>query len=474
MPIRPLPPQLINQIAAGEVVERPASAIKELVENAFDAQATRVDIEVEQGGSRLLRVRDNGVGIPRAELTLALTRHATSKIATQEDLVNVLTMGFRGEALPSISSVSRLTLISRPRGEPHAWQISSDGGERDFDLRPAAHPEGSTVEVRDLFYNLPARRKFLRSEKTEFQQIETLIRRMALARLEVGLTLTHKQRNILQLRPVLKPSDVDERLTALLGSDFLEQCLPLDLSASGLRLHGWVGLPTFTRGQTDQQYFYVNGRPVKDKWVGIAVRQAYQDVLHHGRQPVYVLHLELDPGLVDVNAHPAKTEVRFRESRLVHDFLFRGLHRLLSGSRAGLGVNQTEWVAASPSSQPDPASTSEPAPSVASIASTSGGKTAAYRQMGMPLNVGELMQNYHRLYDRQDTGSPLAPANTAATAAPLGYALAHLHGAFILAENSGGLILVDAHAAHERVTYEKLKQQRQTGFVPSQPLLLPI
>lgn len=471
MPIRPLPPQLINQIAAGEVVERPASAVKELVENAFDAQATRVDIDVEQAGARLLRVRDNGVGIPREELTLALSRHATSKIATLEDLESVLTMGFRGEALPSISSVSRLTLTSRPRGEPHAWRIGADGGERDFDLRPAAHPEGSTVEVRDLFYNTPARRKFLRSEKTEFLQIETLIRRMALARLDVGLTLTHNQRGVLQLMPIRNPAELDQRLTALLGGDFLEQSLPLDFSASGLRLHGWVGLPTFSRSQSDHQYFYVNGRPVKDKLVGIAIRQAYQDVLYHGRHPVYVLYLELDPGLVDVNAHPTKMEVRFRESRMVHDFLFRGLHRVLSGSRAGLGVDLTEVAATQPTPRPDLAPTSEAPATAARVASIGGGKAPAFRQMGMPLNVGELMQNYQGLYGRRETEAPPTPATTDA---PLGYALAHLHGAFILAENAGGLILVDAHAAHERVTYEKLKQQRQAGAVPSQPLLLPI
>jgi len=474
MPIRPLPPQLINQIAAGEVVERPASAVKELVENAFDAHASRVDIDVEQGGTRLLRVRDDGAGIARGELTLALSRHATSKIATLDDLESVMTLGFRGEALPSISSISRLTLTSRPRGEPLAWQITSDGGEAPFDIRPAAHPEGSTVEVRDLFHNTPARRKFLRSEKTEFQHIETLIRRMALARLDVGLTLTHNQRGVLQLKAAQNPSDVDQRLTALLGGDFLEQSLPLDIEASGLRLHGWVGLPTFSRGQPDLQYFYVNGRLVRDKLVGIAIRQAYQDVLHHGRHPVYVLYLELDPSLVDVNAHPTKMEVRFRESRTVHDFLFRGLHRVLSGSRAGLGVSLTEVETAPETAASYATPASESSSITTRLASIGGGKTPALRQTGLPLNVRELMQDYAGLYGRRETGAPPAAASAEETAAPLGYALAHLHGAFILAENARGLILVDAHAAHERVTYEKLKRQRQAGSVPSQPLLLPI
>ena len=467
MPIRTLSPQLINQIAAGEVVERPASAVKELVENAFDAQARRVEIDVEQGGLRLFRVRDNGIGIAREELALALSRHATSKISSLDDLENVSTMGFRGEALPSISSVSRLTLTSRPRDAEHAWQVSTDGAETEFDIRPAAHPVGSTVEVRDIFYNTPARRKFLRSEKTEFQHIETLIRRMALARLDIGLSLTHNQRHILQLKPAQSQADIDERLAALLGGDFLEQSLPVDLSAAGLRLHGWVGLPTYSRSQADLQFFYVNGRLVRDKLVSIAIRQAYQDVLYHGRQPVYVLYLELDPALVDVNAHPTKLEVRFRESRMVHDFLFRGLHRQLGGARAGLGVPVSE-IRATQAGAPE---LDRPPPAVnpASVPSTA--PPSGNRQTALPLNVAELMQNYESLYAA--SASPAAPL-AGETACPLGYALAQLHGVFILAENAQGLILVDAHAAHERVTYEQLKQQRQAGPIASQPLLLPI
>ena len=481
MPIRTLPPQLINQIAAGEVVERPASAVKELVENAFDAQASRVDIDVEQGGLRLFRVRDNGIGIARDELALALSRHATSKIASLDDLENVSTMGFRGEALPSISSVSRLTLTSRQRDAAEAWQVSTDGAETDFNIRPAAHPAGSTVEVRDIFYNTPARRKFLRSEKTEFQHIETLIRRMALARLDVGMSLSHNQRSILQLKPTQSQSDIDQRWTALLGGDFLEQSLPVDFSAAGLRLHGWVGLPTFSRSQADHQFFYVNGRLVRDKLVSVAIRQAYQDVLYQGRQSVYVLYLELDPTGVDVNAHPTKMEVRFRESRMVHDFLFRGLHRVLGGTRAGVGIPVSSVdmspygsVPANPSvavadrSSP-PATADSPAPAKS-------GSPAAYRQTALPLNVAELMQNYGALItERAGAGpAPVLPESDQASH-PLGFALAHLHGALILAENAQGLILVDAHAAHERVTYEKLKQQqRAAGSIPSQPLLLPI
>ena len=478
MPIRTLPPQLINQIAAGEVVERPASAVKELVENAFDAQASRVDIDVEQGGLRLFRVRDNGIGIARDELALALSRHATSKIASLDDLENVSTMGFRGEALPSISSVSRLTLTSRQQDAAEAWQVSTDGAETEFDIRPAAHPAGSTVEVRDIFYNTPARRKFLRSEKTEFQHIETLIRRMALARLDVGLSLTHNQRDILQLKPTRNQSDIDQRLAALLGGDFLEQSLPVDVSAAGLRLHGWVGLPTFSRSQADHQFFYVNGRLVRDKLVSVAIRQAYQDVLYHGRHPIYVLYLELDPTGVDVNAHPTKMEVRFRESRMVHDFLFRGLHRLLGGAKAGLGLNVSEVEPATtpPSTRTELTTAFDDRPFAASRsvgAGLSSRAAPAYRQTPLPLQVEELMHGYAVLYAEREP-APLPAATSESGPPPLGYALAHLHGAFILAENSEGLVLVDAHAAHERVTYEKLKLQRQAGTVPSQPLLLPI
>ncbi|NDG86498.1 MAG: DNA mismatch repair endonuclease MutL [Gammaproteobacteria bacterium] len=458
MAIRTLPPQLINQIAAGEVVERPASAVKELVENAFDAGSDRIEVDIEQGGLGLLRVRDNGSGIAKDELTLALSRHATSKISSLEDLEQVATMGFRGEALPSISSVSRLILTSRQRGEPNAWQVSTDGAETFFDVRPAAHPEGSTVEVRDLFYNTPARRKFLKSEKTEFQHIDTLIRRMSLARLDVGITLTHNQREILRLKPSLDARDVDQRLTMLLGNDFLEQSLPLDMTASGLRLHGWVSLPTFSRSQQDQQFFYVNGRLVRDKLINVAMRQAYQDVLYHGRHPLYVLYLEIDPQLVDVNAHPTKMEVRFRESRMVHDFIFRSIHKALGQSMAGLSLASAS---------------AESLKIQEGSAFSMGNSTNPFRQTTLPLPVDQLVETYGHLLSGHRLKA-IEPADQPNASAPLGFALAHLHGAFILAQNEKGLILVDAHAAHERVTYEKLKQQRASGNIPSQPLLLPI
>ena len=468
MPIRFLPPQLINQIAAGEVVERPASAIKELLENALDAGARSVQVDVEQGGLRLMRIRDDGCGIPKEELAIALSRHATSKIASLDDLERVASFGFRGEALPSISSVARLALTSRPPGERCAWRVVTDGGEADFDVQPASHPEGTTVEVRDLFYNTPARRKFLRSEKTEFQHIETLVKRMALARFEVGFALSHNQREVFNLRPAETQADSERRLAALLGEEFLGQCLRIGYEAAGMRLSGWVGLPTFSRSQADMQFFYVNGRLVRDKLAGYAVRQAYQDVLYHGRQPVYVLYLELDPALVDVNAHPAKLEVRFRESSMVHDFLFRGLHRALGEARPG-AASGADLVGLGP--EPPRARS---AASLQPRASTPLATRQQARQASLPLGVADTVQAYAALYGAAAPAAEAAEPAEAEATPPLGYAVAYVHGAFILAESAEGLVLVDAHAAHERVTYERLKRQQQAGPVLSQPLLLPI
>lgn len=476
MTIRTLPPQLINQIAAGQVVERPASAIKELIENAFDAGADRIEIAIEQGGMGLIRVRDNGCGIPKEELPLALSRHATSKIASLEDLENVLTMGFRGEALPSISSVSRLQLTSRPHGTSHAWQIQTDGSEKHFELKPASHPEGSTVEIRDLFYNTPARRKFLRSEKTEFQHIDTVVRRMALSRMDVAITLLHNDREILRLPSNKVPSETPKRLEAILGGDFLEQSLPIEHNAADLRIHGWIGLPTFSRGQPDQQYFYVNGRLVRDKLVNVAIRQSFQDVLYHGRHPIYVLYLELDPTLVDVNAHPTKMEVRFREARMVHDFLFSSIHRALGGATAGNpSLHSTHSTSLSDydaiprdsdSRGPNPVGRGYPMERFASF--------SVGRQAQLSLDTPSHLESYDRLLNAQETEISNSIDAGITYAGRLGHAIAHLHGAFILAENEDGLILVDAHAAHERVTYEKLKAEQMQGDIPAQRLLLPI
>ncbi len=490
MKIHALSSQLINQIAAGEVIERPAAVVKELIENSFDAEARRIDLDVESGGIRLIRVRDDGSGIHPEDLPLALSRHATSKITTLKDLEGVRSMGFRGEALPSISSVSRLTLTSRMRGGDRAWQVRADGTETDFDLLPASHPEGTTIEVRDLFHNTPARRKFLRTEKTEFSHIETGVKRMALSRFDIAFSLRHNQREVLNLKPASRQEDKERRVGRLCGTDFMDHALGVEYEASAIRLSGWVGLPTFSRSQADMQFFYVNGRLIRDKLVTHAVRQAYQDVLFHGRHPVYVLYLEIDPSLVDVNAHPAKLEVRFRESRLVHDFLFRGLHRCLAEARPG-SEQGTDAVSANGGFAHDRhEETAEHSDGVLHRESVSHVGTAAVgnqpyrkpvlpgRQEALPLDVKESIELYAALHGKSATEE--SPGQVAEQRCqegdmpPLGFSLAHLHNIYILAESKNGLVLVDAHAAHERITYERLKRQYANGQMPVQPLLLPV
>ncbi|MGY8871711.1 MAG: DNA mismatch repair endonuclease MutL, partial [Pseudomonadales bacterium] len=330
-----LSPRLANQIAAGEVVERPASVVKELLENSLDAGATRLEVDVEQAGIKLIRIRDDGDGIEKDDLPLALSRHATSKIYELEDLEAVASLGFRGEALASISSVSRLTLTSRRIDSEHAWQVQTEGRDMSAQLSPAAHPQGTTVEMRDLFFNTPARRKFLKTENTEFKHLEEVVKRLALSRFDVAFQLKHNGRVIHQLKPASVKAEQERRVAAVCGPAFVDQSLHVDMNAeaSGLSLRGWIGLPTFSRSQADLQYFFVNGRMIRDKLVTHAVRQAYADVLFHGRHPAYVLYLELDPALVDVNVHPTKHEVRFREGRLVHDFIFRSIHRVIGEIR---------------------------------------------------------------------------------------------------------------------------------------------
>ncbi len=328
-----LSPRLANQIAAGEVVERPASVIKELLENSIDSGARRIDVDVEQGGVKLLRVRDDGSGISSDDLPLALARHATSKIRDLEDLERVMSLGFRGEALASISSVARLTLTSRTRDADQAWQVETEGRDMAPRVQPAAHPVGTSVEVRDLFFNTPARRKFLKAEKTEFDHLQEVIKRLALARFDVAFHLRHNGKTILSLHEAHDDAARARRVSAICGAGFLEQALPIEIERNGLRLWGWVGLPTFSRSQADMQYFFVNGRAVRDKLVAHAVRQAYRDVLFNGRHPTFVLFFEVDPSVVDVNVHPTKHEVRFRDGRMVHDFLYGTLHRALGDVR---------------------------------------------------------------------------------------------------------------------------------------------
>jgi DNA mismatch repair protein MutL len=474
MRIQLLPTQLINQIAAGEVVERPASVVKELLENCFDAGATHIHIDIEQGGVRLIRLRDDGCGIDKEDLPLALSRHATSKIKCLHDLEQVASMGFRGEALPSISSVARLALISRTADSSCAWRVEADGSQHDFHCRPDPHPQGTTVEVQDLFYNTPARRKFLKTANTEFAHIDSLVKKMALSRFDISFVLHHNQREVLNLKAGVLEKQQQQRVISICGAAFIDNALKIDFSASGLRLYGWVGKPTFSRSQADMQYFYVNGRLIKDRLVVHAVKQAYQDVLFHGRHPVFILYLTLDPALVDVNAHPAKLEVRFREGRLVHDFLFSALHRCLAQQRP-----QTS----------DSPRVIEQELNFSAIADSSRLKQPIYprtQQVGLPFRIAESSPHYaaetpphprsSSLQDWQSYANltPVTAATDAEDCPPLGYALAHLHNIYILSETKTGLILVDTHAAHERVTYERLKRHYQQGTIAQQPLLLPI
>ena len=462
--IQLLDSRLANQIAAGEVVERPASVLKELLENAIDADARQVSVDVDQGGVRLVRVRDDGCGLDRDELPLALSRHATSKIRSLEDLEAIGSLGFRGEALAAISSVSRLTMTSSTDADSEGWQVRVEGRDMAPVLQPAGHPRGTTVEMRDLFFNTPARRRFLRTEKTEFSHLEEVFRRIALSESEVGFRLSHNQKVVHQLPPAQDAAQRAQRVARLCGSAFMEQALAVDVELGGLRLHGWMGLPTFSRAQADLQYFFVNGRVIRDKVVNHAVRQAYRDVLYHGRHAAYVLFLELDPALVDVNVHPTKHEVRFREQRMVHDFLFRTLHRTIADVRPGQAASMVEGVAA------DGGMTQSPSAAMA------GSATMPFRQAGLGLGgqsagAAEQASRYGNLVG---AAAPQPLPETSEDTPPLGFAVAQLHGIFILAENSEGLVVVDMHAAHERITYERLKASWQEDRVRAQPLLVPV
>jgi len=473
--IQTLPPRLANQIAAGEVVERPASVIKELLENSLDAGARHIDIEVEAGGVRLLRIRDDGHGIDRQDLELALQRHATSKIRELTDLEQVGSLGFRGEALASISSVSRLVLTSNVSSEAsEGWSARAEGRDMAVQLSPAPHPRGSTVEVRDLFYNTPARRKFLRTERTEFGHLDRMVRRLALARFDVGIQLRHNGRILHQLRPAAAELEQEQRVAALCGPAFIEHALTLDAEASGLRLWGWVAEPTFSRSQADLQQFFVNGRSVMDRLVGHAVRQAYRDVLYGDRHPAFVLFLELDPALVDVNVHPAKHEVRFRDGRLVHDFIFRTLHHTLAGTRAG---QRPAVEPASTRPEAPEAEWPEPGQSALTLAEQRHREGATSLAGGLSARSGSgpvgrtLLAAQAALYRTDAVHGAQTPEGPIP---PLGYALAQLKGIYILAESAEGLIVVDMHAAHERIVYERMKAAQAREGIRRQPLLVPL
>ncbi|MFK8041571.1 DNA mismatch repair endonuclease MutL [Congregibacter sp.] len=490
--IKRLPPRLANQIAAGEVVERPASVVKELLENSLDAGALRVDIDIEAAGTKLIRIRDNGTGIDSEDLPLALDRHATSKISSLDDLEQVGSFGFRGEALASIGSVSHLLVTSNTaEGGSDGQSASCSGRDMQVTLKPAAHPQGTTVEVRDLFFNTPARRKFLRTERTEFNHLEDVVKRVALSRFDVSFSLRHNGRQLRDLRRCDSEADQLRRVATLCGPAFVDNAVAIDRDAGELRLHGWVAQPSFSRSQADLQHFYVNGRYIRDKLVVHAVRQAFSDVLYQGRHPAFVLYLELDPAEVDVNVHPTKHEVRFRDGRSVHSFIYSTLHKALADIRP------------SDTSVPTQASTSPVSASTGRLdlltgelvrqqemgladqasPSLSAGSTAVFSDRGSrgDFQVGRggatsfdsaTAASYQQLYGSSQSDTAVAEGD-AADIPPLGYALAQLHGIYILAQNREGMVLVDTHAAHERITYERLKQARDEQGIRSQPLLVP-
>ncbi|MFW6340553.1 MAG: DNA mismatch repair endonuclease MutL [Wenzhouxiangella sp.] len=445
MPIRKLPAHLVNQIAAGEVVERPASVVKELVENSLDAGAARIRIEVDDGGLRRIRVSDDGCGMDADDLVLALDPHATSKIASLEDLEAVASLGFRGEALASIASVARLHLASRPTGADAGHELRAENGQRSA-VRPRGMPPGTIVDVEDLFFNTPARRKFVRTERTEFGHIDDLIRRLALARPATAFELFHNGRAARRLVPAVDASSRERRVAEVCGAGFVEQALYLENRHEGMAVDGHIARPSFSRSQPDLQFFFVNGRLVRDRLIAHAVRQAYQDVLFHGRHPAFVLNLSIDPARVDVNVHPQKTEVRFRDARQVHGFLFSSIHRALAETRPAMNLASSAGAGMPAGSDRVPA------------------------QAGLGLGVAESVARYARL-----AGAGQAEQSGAddKDIPPLGFALAQIHGVFVLAENRAGLVIVDMHAAHERIVYERLKQAWSEARVRSQSLLVP-
>ncbi len=478
MPIRVLPSELVDPIAAGEVIERPASVVKELVENSLDAGARRIEIDIERGGVGLIRIRDDGCGIAADELAVAVSRHATSKIASLEDLESVGTLGFRGEALPSIGSVSRLRIVSHPTDAEYGAEISIDGGAV-MPVRPAAHPPGTTIEVRELFFNVPARRKFVRSDSTELGHIARLVERLALSRFDVGFKLRNGPRLLFDAPAVARGAEA-ARFAEILGKDFVARSIVVDHSAGPVNISGWIGLPTAARAQADQQFWFVNNRNVRDRLLMNAVRLAYRDVLYGGRHAAYLLYLTLDPKLVDVNAHPAKLEVRFRDSRQIHDFIFRALERALAGTKpdaAAAPAAATDTVLGTPrvsGSLPF----QEPTSGSWQPARGSGEAARSWEAARSPWAVIDTVRDPTVPYNGAAADfTPLSAveAEAAPLEHPLGTALAQLHGIYILAQSREGLVLVDMHAAHERVLYEKLKAQHASGGEPaSQHLLEPI
>ncbi|MDA8254758.1 MAG: DNA mismatch repair endonuclease MutL [Betaproteobacteria bacterium] len=443
--IKPLPDLLISQIAAGEVVERPASVLKELLENSLDAGATRIDVQLEEGGVRLIRVADDGAGIAPDDLPLALARHATSKIGSLDDLERVASYGFRGEALASIASVARVSITSKHAAQAHAWRLRSEASTAE----PAALAGGTVIEVADLYFNTPARRKFLKTEATEFAHCDEVLRRMALARPDVAFSLSHNA----SAKRRLASADFSRRAREIIGDDFFPHARPLDASAGPLRLSGLAALPAYSRAGRDEQYFFVNGRFVRDKLLTHAARQAWADILHGQRHPAYVLFLELDPAGVDVNVHPAKTEVRFRDARGIHQFVFHALQRTLATP-----------LSAAESAAPAAPTYVPPAFSYARQAGLAAGEPAAR----------PYLEFARAAFEAAEFAVSPAPTFDAGAAPLLGYAVAQIHGVYILAQNAAGLVLVDMHAAHERILYERLKNSLDAGPPATQALLVPL
>ena len=452
--ITQLDKRLSNQIAAGEVVERPASVVKEMLENSLDADATRIEIDVEAGGVKLIRVRDDGRGIHQDDLKLALARHATSKIKDQGDLEAIDTLGFRGEALASVASISRLKLTTNTQDDASSgWSVQASGADMQVEISPAPHPRGTTVEIRELFFNTPARRKFLRTERTEFLKVEEVVRKVSLSHPRVSFILSHNGKTTKQY----VGDDEAHRVASVFGSAFLESSVCFSQERGGMELRGWIGLPTYSRSQADQQFFFVNGRIIRDKVVTHAVKQGYSDVLYHGRNPVYCLFLSINPRLVDVNVHPTKHEVRFRETRDVHDFIFRTIHHVLADVRPEeplAGESNPRLSGVPPAALPMQAPMSF------------GGRSGSQA-------VREPQMSVYREMFAKDPGAGL-PETGDITMPPLGYAAAQLHGIYILSENRTGLILVDMHAAHERITYEHMKTACASEGIRTQPMLVPL
>ena len=460
--IKPLPELLINQIAAGEVVERPASALKEILENSIDAGAKKITVQLQQGGIKQIRVSDDGGGIAKDELLLALTRHSTSKISTLDDLQRITSLGFRGEALASIAAVSRLTLVSRQTGQDHAWQIQVDGRQVS-QPEPAALSGGTVLDVNDLYFNIPARRKFLKSEITEFAHCDEAFKRMALSQCGIEFTLQHNGK----VRRLLRPADSAQRIAAILGEEFDQAAAVVEEQSAGMRLHGMVALPAYARASRDAQYFFVNNRYVSDKLISHALREAYRDVLHLDKHPAFVLFLDIDPESVDVNVHPSKTEVRFREPRALHQFIFHAINKALAVPNKTINTGA-----------PEPGQATRSFPSYPKTGHTQPGAVA--QPAGF---YGTLFGTQPRSYSSASINTPTAqtpaPAQAVANVEqpddhPLGFALGQLHGIYILAQNARGLVVVDMHAAHERIMYEQLKQALDRHEIALQPLLIPV